>query len=100
MAAAPRPLRTADKHNTGSKPTALTRKTTQSILENERRWHEALERPSAPEARPYAIDMTLHVGDVINHALFGMGVVQSVTRPDKASILFQDAIRNMRCRVE
>ena len=99
MAATPRRAAAATAAPTQQKA-AVTRKAMQAAQEAEQNWRAAMERPSAPEARPYAIDMTLAAGDVVSHPVFGMGVVQSVVRPDKAVILFRDDTRNMRCRVE
>lgn len=62
-------------------------------------WREAIESPSAPEAKAYNINMELRRGDVVNHPTFGMGYVKEVTPPNKAVILFRDGIRNMRCSV-
>ncbi len=83
-----------------ARQTAAARKAAQAAEANEQLWRKAMERPSAPEARPYALGMTLAAGDVVNHTLFGLGVVQSVVKPDKAVILFKDELRNMRCQVE
>lgn len=63
----------------------------------EHAWRTAMERPSAPAAQPYAMGMPLQQGDVVEHATFGLGTVQSVIRPDKAEILFRDGVRTLRC---
>lgn len=63
----------------------------------ENAWRTAMERPSAPAARPYTMGMPLQQGDVVEHATFGLGTVQSVIRPDKAEILFRDGVRTLRC---
>ena len=65
--------------------------------EMENAWRTAMERPSAPAARPYAMDMLLREGDVVEHATFGLGTVRSVIRPNKAEILFRDGVRTLRC---
>ena len=92
--------RAAGESPSPARQSAAARKAAQAAVETEQHWRTAMERPSAPEARPYALDMTLAAGDVVNHAIFGMGVVQSVVKPDKAVILFKDDLRNMRCHVE
>lgn len=63
----------------------------------ENAWRAALERPSSPEARIYALDMPLGVGDVVEHSVFGLGVVDAVTRPDKAHVLFREGVKVLRC---
>lgn len=63
----------------------------------EKSWRENLERPSAPAPRPYAMDMKLQKGDVVDHSSFGLGTVQSVAKPDKAEILFREGFKVLRC---
>lgn len=41
-------------------------------------------------AIPYTMDVTLVVGDLINHPTFGLGVVISTIPPEKAQITFQE----------
>lgn len=60
-------------------------------------WRKALERPSAPAARAYALDVALTVGDVVDHPVFGVGVVDALSRPDKAHIVFREGIKTLRC---
>lgn len=98
MAEAERPARAA-RPAAAPRVSAATRKAAQNSADAEQRWRKSLERPSAPEPRPYAITIELAAGDVVNHPVFGMGVVESVTRPDKAQILFRDSSRALRCTV-
>lgn len=64
----------------------------------EKIWREALERPSLPASRPYAVGMPLAVNDVVEHPKYGLGVVQQLIKPDKADILFRDGLHTMRCQ--
>lgn len=69
----------------------------QGSTATEKAWRAALERPSAPQARPYAMDMTLSKGDIVDHPAFGLGSVHTTIRPDKAEILFRGGMRTLRC---
>ncbi len=86
----------ASARNSEAAAHAGTRRTRQA-KEIEERWRTALERPSAPEARPYTIDIHLTIGDIINHPVFGLGTVEALSKPDKAHLLFQDGSRILRC---
>ncbi len=80
-----------------SSPKRLTSKALAEANAVEKAWRQEMERPSAPEARPYAMGMLLQAQDVIKHAHFGLGVVVETVAPDKAKILFRDGTRVLRC---
>ena len=82
------------------RPAAVTRgaaRAAQEAAATESAWRKAMERPSAPQARPYSMDMTLQCGDIVEHSVFGIGSVQGVVRPDKAEVLFREGLRMLRC---
>jgi len=63
----------------------------------QREW-EALRPTLQPEkARPYAMDGSYKVGDLIRHPSFGLGVVQSLG-VSKAEVLFESGRKLLRCR--
>lgn len=80
-----------------SAPPKSSAKAEREAAAAEAAWRGVLERPSAPEARQYAMDMHLSRGDVIDHPVFGVGAVRAVAHPDKAEILFRDGVRTLRC---
>ena len=48
--------------------------------------------------RDYRIDLELKANDLVNHKVFGRGVVLKTTPPDRAEILFKDQSRVLVCR--
>ncbi len=86
--------------NTAAKvPSRTKSKSVAKALANEKAWREEMERPSAPEARAYAIDMPLKTNDIVDHSSFGLGAVIETVGSDKAKILFRDEVRTLRCQV-
>lgn len=57
-----------------------------------------LRENAAKTPRPYRIDETFEVNDVVMHSKFGKGVVTKILYPDRAEILFQDEMRTLMCR--
>ncbi len=41
-------------------------------------------------AIPYTIDTILADGDLVNHSVFGLGMVMSIMRPNKAQVIFRE----------
>jgi len=78
------------------KKTNSRSKTTKAAIATEQAWRLAIEKPSAPEARPYTMSMTLALGDIIKHPTFGLGSVNAIIASDKAEILFCEGTRLLR----
>ncbi len=57
-------------------------------------------RPAMEQERaiPYDMNGTFRVRDVVEHPLFGLGVVQQVIKPNKMEVLFQVGRKLLRCR--
>lgn len=88
------------KSATASKTKAAPRgqaRAAQAAAATESAWRTALERPSAPAAKPYSMTNALAVGDTVEHPVFGLGSVRSIVPPNKAEILFRDGMRLLRC---
>lgn len=49
--------------------------------------------------KDYTIDIVLSENDIIQHSVFGLGMVQEVLGSDKVSVLFQDAVRTLKCKL-
>ena len=62
----------------------------------EQNWQRTMNMTAA-SARPYAMNESFAVGDVIDHPKFGSGVVQEIFPPDKMQILFRDGAKMLRC---
>ena len=65
----------------------------------ENAWQEAMVRHSAEIPDEYSMALPLRNGQYVEHPVFGRGEVISVTRPDKADILFKEGIKTLRCRL-
>lgn len=91
---------TERKSASASKPKAAPRgqaRAAQAAAATENAWRTALERPSAPAAKPYSMTSPLALGDTVEHPVFGLGSVRSIVPPNKAEILFRDGMRLLRC---
>ena len=64
-------------------------------LENE--WRQTVALASGASARPYAMQERFAVGEVLEHPVFGRGVVREDLPPDKMRVLFRDGLRLLRC---
>ncbi len=72
-------------------------KTTIKQEQMEKEWERALAlAPGQPIA--YTIEVPLKEGLVVDHKVFGKGIVRVCTPPDKAEILFKDGIKPLRCK--
>ena len=64
--------------------------------ELERQWQDAVARnPGTP--KNYAMDGAFPLGSLMDHPSFGVGMVLSVTPPDRVEVLFREGIKALRC---
>lgn len=64
--------------------------------ELERQWQDAVARnPGTP--KPYAMDGAFALGSLMEHPSFGLGMVLSVTPPDRIDVLFREGVKALRC---
>jgi hypothetical protein len=70
------------------KPKAAPRKTRQT-------WEEVMQEASTRPRKTYSMAGTYSEGEWIEHATFGMGLVESVTPPNKITVKFADGPRNL-----
>jgi hypothetical protein len=83
-------------------PTATKKpavKRTVNYKEAERKEWETL-RPGMDSAKAADYSMTgdYRVKSLINHPLFGLGIVQRIAGAQKVEVLFEDGKKTMRCR--
>ena len=76
-----------------SRPSAKSQRVAEEIAQS---WQRSLNSTLATP-RPYAMDAAFAVGDVVEHPVFGQGVVSEVLPPDKMQVLFRDGPRLLRC---
>lgn len=65
-------------------------------LEIEEAWQRSI-NTNVAAPRPYAMDAVFAAGDVMEHSVFGLGVVQEVQPPNKVAVLFRDGVKLLRC---
>lgn len=63
----------------------------------EEEWRRAIALAPGSNARPYAMNERFAVDEVVEHPVFGSGIVREVLPPDKVRILFRDGPRLLRC---
>lgn len=79
-------------------PKAVKPKIRKDAQDLEEAWQRSLNL-NASSPRPYAMDATFTTGEVMEHSVFGLGVVQEVEPPNKVSVLFRDGVKMLRCLV-
>ena len=81
-------------------PKMPTKSQMQSIKareELEQQWQNAVAtNPSTPIS--YAMDKAFPLAGLVDHPVFGIGMVLSVTVPDKVEILFREGVKALRCK--
>ncbi|HWI40628.1 MAG TPA: hypothetical protein VNX25_03990, partial [Verrucomicrobiae bacterium] len=60
-------------------------------------WHRLQETLDRSRAVRYAIDVRLRMNDVVEHPVFGLGVVKGLPGPNKAEVLFEAGKKLLRC---
>jgi len=60
-------------------------------------WRRTLTLADGASPRPYAMQERFAEGEVLEHPVFGRGVVREVLPPDKMRVLFRDGMRLLRC---
>ncbi|MCB9092801.1 MAG: hypothetical protein H6621_04070 [Halobacteriovoraceae bacterium] len=57
-------------------------------------WIEGIATATA-ETRPYSMKTKFEVGDVIDHKVFGRGVVKSFLSNEKIEVVFEETIKTL-----
>ena len=60
-------------------------------------WKVAMTRNPAETNRKYSMNEGYEEGEIIDHPVFGPGLVRAVVRPDKVEVLFQEGLKVLRC---
>ncbi len=85
------------------KPEATVR-TTRAVREprakvsDEVFYNQKLKDNATKTDKPYRIDVELSANDIVDHKVFGRGVVLKTIPPDRAEIIFKDQMRVLVCR--
>lgn len=82
---------------TASKKPAVKRAV--SAKEAERKeWETLRATMDSAKAAEYSMTGAYHVKSLINHPVFGLGIVQRVVGAQKVEVLFEEGRKTMRCR--
>lgn len=60
------------------------------------KWLEKLQT-ARTTSKPYTINATLKIDDVVQHTQFGKGVVVELIQPDKVKIYFREGVKLLKC---
>jgi hypothetical protein len=60
-------------------------------------WEDLMAMADLEKVRPYAMRRAFAAGDVVNHKVFGIGVVVREVDERKIQISFQDGVRLLAC---
>jgi hypothetical protein len=95
----PRPAETAKKVTPAKKATPGTpRAPRKSPLDAERaEWQNLAPTLDPSRAIPYGMNQSYRVGNIMEHPLFGLGVVTAATGPNKVEVLFREGKKLLRC---
>jgi len=61
-------------------------------------WQDLRPSMDSSKATDYSMSSSYKVNALINHPVFGLGVVQHVVGPQKIEVLFEDGKKMMRCK--
>jgi len=61
-------------------------------------WEELRPTMNGDEAKAYSMTASYKVNSLINHPIFGLGLVQRVVGAQKVEVLFEDGKKTMRCK--
>ncbi len=70
-----------------------------SASKAEQAWNEVMQRHNGETPLPYSMNNAYQPRDLIEHTVFGKGEVISITPPDKITVLFQEGVKALRCKV-
>ena len=89
----------AQREDKASRPTPLSReekKLAQRREQAEQQWQKAVSG-IVGEAVPYTMSGSFSVDALVEHPIFGMGIVLEVFPPDKMEVLFREGVKRLRC---
>ncbi len=62
-------------------------------------WERLIPAMHSGSAVPYDMNGKYKVNDIIEHPVFGLGVVKTVVKPNKMEVLFREGMKLLRCAV-
>ncbi len=77
--------------------TNKTKKTKSEKVEDYRQLWQSKMSKSFGESRPYNMSIEVSKNDIIDHPVFGSGLVISIVANDKAEFLFAEGVKLLKC---
>ncbi len=77
---------------------APARRTVNPKISEQNEWAELQPGMSRELAKEYTMTTAFKVGSLMNHPLFGLGIVQRLSGPQKVEVLFESGKKTMRCK--
>ncbi len=74
------------------------RRTVDPKIAEQKEWAELRPSMNEKQATDYSMTAAFKTGALMNHPLFGLGLVQSLIGPRKIKVLFEDGKKTMRCK--
>ncbi len=74
------------------------RRTVDPKIAERKEWEGLAPDMNAKTKTHYTMTTAFKVGAVMDHPVFGVGIVQSLGGPGKVKVLFEDGLKTMRCK--
>lgn len=74
------------------------RRTANPKIAEQKAWEELRPSMNSEQATDYSMTTPFKIGSLMNHSVFGIGVVQELAGPRKVVVLFEDGKKTMRCK--
>ena len=78
-------------------PTAKEKEAQQLAEQRYEEWQSKMEKKDQAEAKTYSMEGQFQANDLIDHASFGLGIVQRTIPPNKMDVLFHTGEKRLRC---
>lgn len=83
---------------TEAKKPSVRQKTTQPRDAERKEWENLRPNMNCTKATDYSMTAVYKVNALINHPVFGLGLVQRLAGTQKIEVLFEDGKKTMRCK--
>jgi hypothetical protein len=93
------PQKEAAVKKAGSAPRPAGTPAKKKVNREQEQWQAATAEVEPGLAVPYDMERSFRVNDIVDHPVFGLGVVTAVVKPNKVEILFTGGKKNLRCRI-
>lgn len=77
---------------------AASKRTVDPKIAEKKEWQELMPSMSGKQKTEYSMTTAFKVGSLMDHPVFGVGIVQSSGGPRKVKVLFEDGLKTMRCK--